>query len=57
MDLIIVLDRGRVSEQGSHAELLARGGLYARLWHKQSGLRVSADLTRVEVEPGRLRAI
>jgi ATP-binding cassette subfamily B protein len=57
MDLIIVLDGGRVTEQGSHAELLARGGLYARLWHKQSGLRVSPDLTRVEVEPGRLRAI
>jgi subfamily B ATP-binding cassette protein MsbA len=30
-DRIIVLDAGRVAEQGSHAELLAGGGLYARL--------------------------
>ena len=37
MDRLVVLDRGRVVEQGSHAELLARGGGYAQLWQRQSG--------------------
>jgi len=37
MDRLVVMDGGRVVEQGSHADLIAAGGLYARLWHKQSG--------------------
>lgn len=37
MDRIVVLDRGRIVEQGSHRELLQRGGLYSRLWAHQSG--------------------
>ncbi len=37
MDRLIVMDGGEIVEQGSHAELLARGGLYARLWAHQSG--------------------
>jgi len=37
MDRLIVMDRGRIVEQGTHATLLARGGLYARLWAHQSG--------------------
>jgi ABC-type multidrug transport system fused ATPase/permease subunit len=36
-DQIVVLDQGRVAEQGRHAELLARGGLYAALWRQQTG--------------------
>jgi ATP-binding cassette subfamily C protein CydCD len=36
-DLLVVLDRSRVVELGSHAELLARNGLYARLIHRQLG--------------------
>ena len=34
-DRLIVLDRGRLVEEGSHAELLARGGLYTRLYQNQ----------------------
>ncbi len=37
MDRIVVLDQGRLAEEGTHAELLARGGLYARYWNRQSG--------------------
>ncbi|HVZ06903.1 ABC transporter ATP-binding protein [Rhodopila sp.] len=37
MDRLIVLNQGRIVESGSHAELLRQGGVYARLWHRQSG--------------------
>ncbi|MDB6002793.1 MAG: transporter family protein [Rhizobacter sp.] len=37
MDRLIVLDQGRVVEEGTHDSLLAHGGLYARLWAHQSG--------------------
>ena len=37
MDRLIVLDRGSIVADGSHAELLRAGGLYADLWRKQSG--------------------
>lgn len=37
MDRIVVLDEGRIVEQGSHSELLAAHGLYARYWNRQSG--------------------
>ncbi|WP_172327716.1 ATP-binding cassette domain-containing protein [Mangrovicoccus sp. HB161399] len=37
MDRILVLDGGRIAEAGSHAELLAQGGLYAGFWSRQSG--------------------
>lgn len=37
LDRLVVVDQGRIVEQGSHRELLAAGGLYARLWAHQSG--------------------
>lgn len=37
LDRLVVMDKGRIVEQGSHSELLARGGVYARLWQRQSG--------------------
>ncbi|KPY02350.1 ABC transporter, transmembrane region:ABC transporter [Pseudomonas tremae] len=37
MDRLIVMDDGRIIEQGTHSELLGKNGVYARLWHHQSG--------------------
>lgn len=37
MDRIVVLDQGRIAEEGTHAALLAQGGIYAGLWSRQSG--------------------
>ncbi len=43
MDRILVLDQGRIVEQGSHRELLAQNGLYAGFWARQSGGFLNAD--------------
>jgi ATP-binding cassette subfamily B multidrug efflux pump len=48
MDRIVVLDDGRVVEQGPHGELLARRGIYARLWERQSGGFLGADAGAAE---------
>jgi ATP-binding cassette, subfamily B, multidrug efflux pump len=43
MDRLVIMDEGRIIEQGSHAELLRRGGLYAELWTRQSGGFLAQD--------------
>jgi ABC-type multidrug transport system fused ATPase/permease subunit len=43
MDRILVLDGGRIAEAGSHADLLAQQGLYARFWARQSGGFIGTD--------------
>lgn len=44
MDRLIVMDQGRIIEDGTHAELLAQGGLYAQLWARQSGGFLGEDV-------------
>jgi len=44
MDRLIVLDKGRIVEEGNHYSLLAQGGLYARLWAHQSGGFLGEDV-------------
>ncbi|MEY4696552.1 MAG: hypothetical protein RIT14_980 [Pseudomonadota bacterium] len=43
MDRIVVLDAGRIVEEGTHDTLLAQGGLYARYWNRQSGGFIGID--------------
>jgi len=38
-DRIVVMDHGRIAQQGNHEDLLQRGGAYADLWRVQAGLR------------------
>ena len=37
MDRLVILDQGRIVEDGTHHELIERGGIYAELWARQSG--------------------
>ncbi|MGE0500139.1 MAG: ABC transporter ATP-binding protein [Rhizobiaceae bacterium] len=52
MDRLVVMDKGRVVEEGSHAELVAKGGLYAQLWARQSGgfIDVEAEAEKAAAE-------
>ncbi|MNH11466.1 Heterocyst differentiation ATP-binding protein HepA [compost metagenome] len=49
MDRLIVMDEGRIIEQGTHTELLAKNGIYAQLWHHQSGGFLGEDRGVTEV--------
>ena len=44
LDRLVVMDEGRIVEEGTHAELLRAGGLYARLWERQSGGFLGLDM-------------
>ncbi|WOS64510.1 ABC transporter ATP-binding protein [Sinorhizobium fredii] len=48
MDRLVVLEAGRIVETGSHAELVAKGGLYADLWSRQSGGFIADDVEKEE---------
>ena len=50
MDRIVVMDAGRIVEEGDHATLLAKGGLYASFWHRQSGGFLGMDAAADEGE-------
>ena len=43
MDRLVVLDKGRIVEQGSHAQLVDSGGIYSQLWARQSGGFLDVD--------------
>lgn len=57
VDKIVVLDKGAIMEQGPHEELLKLGGIYFKLWQKQSGFHVSDDGEEAEITHDRLRAL
>ena len=57
MDRILVVDKGLMLEQGRHEDLLRLGGIYYRLWLKQSGFTVSEDGHSAQCSPDRLQAI
>jgi ATP-binding cassette subfamily B multidrug efflux pump len=52
MDRVVVLDAGRIVEQGTHAQLLAAGGAYDRLWRRQSGGFQTFPVLDTPVTPG-----
>jgi ATP-binding cassette subfamily B multidrug efflux pump len=51
MDRLIVMDKGRIVEEGDHRSLLAKGGLYARLWQHQSGGFLGDEADEDDPEP------
>jgi ATP-binding cassette subfamily B multidrug efflux pump len=50
LDRLVLIEQGRIVEQGTHAELLALDGIYAKLWHRQSGGFIEADLVEEAAE-------
>ncbi|MDO8360913.1 MAG: ABC transporter ATP-binding protein, partial [Devosia sp.] len=50
LDRLVVIEGGRIAEQGTHAELLQQGGHYAKLWLRQSGGFIDADVTEEAAE-------
>jgi ATP-binding cassette subfamily B protein len=57
MDYVVVMDDGRVIEQGTPQQLLARKNLYYRMWQLQSGFVISPDGRQARITAARLRAL
>ena len=55
VDRIFVFSAGRMVESGPHQQLLTAGGVYARLWARQSGFSTDSDGARISITPERLR--
>jgi ATP-binding cassette subfamily B protein len=56
-DQIFVFDRGGLAEQGTHDDLVKKGGLYASLWQEQGGFMLGAGVQYVGVEASRLQGV
>ena len=54
---LFVMDHGRLAESGTHAELLAKNGLYASLWRKQEGIETSGDGAVAKISVARLKRL
>jgi len=50
LDRLVVIEQGKIVEQGTHAELLELGGHYAKLWQRQSGGFIDADVAEEAAE-------
>jgi ATP-binding cassette subfamily B protein len=57
MDRIFLFDRGKLAEEGRHEALLQAGGIYAKMWQKQSGVQVRGGAERATVDAAWLREI
>lgn len=57
VDLILVVQEGKIVEQGDHNTLLAKQGVYAGLWSKQNGFVMSDDGAMAQITPERLKQI
>jgi ATP-binding cassette subfamily B multidrug efflux pump len=53
LDRLIVVDQGKIIEEGTHEALIARGGLYAELWARQSGGFLASDDGDAGAQSGR----
>ena len=57
VDRIFVFDRGQLVEEGTHDDLVKKGGLYANLWQEQGGFTLEAGVQYVGVEAQRLQGV